>query len=73
MPEEPGIEGLITAAERHGQDSEPDHEVGDLQSLLRKAWDLMEPHQRTALLASSEAEEVLEHGGGEEADADPSP
>lgn len=73
MPEEAGIERLIAAAERHGQDSEPDHEVGDLQSLLRRAWELMEPHQRTTLLTSSEAEEVLEHGGDGEPDADPSP
>lgn len=35
------IETLISAAEQHGQDSEPDHEVGDLQEFLRAAWSLM--------------------------------
>jgi hypothetical protein len=27
----------IAAARQHGEDSEPDHEVGDLQDLLREA------------------------------------
>lgn len=60
---EPDVDTLIEAAERHGKDSEPDHEVGDLQQLLRAAWGLMTPDQRQALLVSPEAEDVLMHGG----------
>jgi hypothetical protein len=42
----PDIENLITAAELHGQESEPDHEVGDLQDVLRTCWRLMSGDQR---------------------------
>jgi hypothetical protein len=29
---------LLDAAEAHGAQSEPDHEVGDLQDILRTCW-----------------------------------
>ena len=32
------IEGIIDAATRHGVESEPDMEVGDLQEALRLCW-----------------------------------
>ena len=32
---------LIDSAEKHGNESEPDHEVGDLQDALRAAIELM--------------------------------
>lgn len=32
------IEFYIETAETHGAESEPDHEVGDLQDFLRAAW-----------------------------------
>lgn len=32
------VETLILAAEEHGKQSEPDHEVGDLQDMLRTCW-----------------------------------
>lgn len=41
--EKPNIETLIEAARQHGLDSEPDHEVGDLQSLLRDCWEALDP------------------------------
>lgn len=34
-------ERLIDSAEKHGKESEPDHEVGDLQDALRAAIELM--------------------------------
>lgn len=42
------VEQILRAAERHGLESEPDHEVGDLQDALREAWDHMTPEQRKA-------------------------
>lgn len=42
------LEVLIEAAKQHGEDSEPDHEVGDLQDFLRAMWELLTPEQRLA-------------------------
>jgi hypothetical protein len=33
------LEQLLAAAEAHGRESEPDHEVGDLHDLLRACWE----------------------------------
>jgi hypothetical protein len=38
-------EKIIEAAQQHGRDSEPDHEVGDLQDALRISIDQMFPDQ----------------------------
>lgn len=56
------IEDLIAAAGAHGQLSEPDHEVGDLQDALRMCWSIMTPEQRTRVtqLANSTMNEWLE-------------
>lgn len=43
------FEAAVERAARHGLDSEPDHEVGDLQDVLREALQLMTPHQLGAL------------------------
>lgn len=40
------IDIILEAARRHGEQSEPDHEVGDLQDALRICWKLMTPTQR---------------------------
>lgn len=41
------IEKLILAAQHHGEDGDsPDHEVGDLQDLLRACWTKMTPKAR---------------------------
>lgn len=34
----PSLSVLLDAAENHGKESEPDHEVGDLQDILRVCW-----------------------------------
>jgi len=41
---------LLAAARRHGEGSEPDHEFGDVQAMLRACWLLMEPGQRVRIL-----------------------
>lgn len=43
----PLVEKIIQAAKTHGDESEPDHEVGDLQDALREAWKRMTPEQRS--------------------------
>jgi hypothetical protein len=47
------------AAFVHGEESEGDHEVGDLQDLLRAAWALMTEEQRIEFLFTDEAKAVL--------------
>lgn len=49
-----GAEQIIKAAEKHGQDSDPDFEVGDLQVALREAWKQMTPYQRAVALSNLE-------------------
>lgn len=44
------VEDLIKAAEAHGQDSDPDHEVGDLQDILRTCFIVMEDKQAQEVL-----------------------
>ncbi|WP_371438310.1 hypothetical protein [Polaromonas sp.] len=61
------IEALIEAATIHGQDSNPDHEAGDLQELLRSAWNLMSSAQRQQLLDSPAADATFEAAGRENA------
>ena len=40
------LELLIDAATAHGEKSESDHEVGDLQDILRVCWKLLTPEQQ---------------------------
>ena len=54
------LEDLVDLARQHGEDSEPDHEVGDLQDLLRAAWALMNDSQRLELLKGEAADSVFE-------------
>lgn len=54
------VETYIAAAQRHGADSEPDHEVGDIQDLLRAAWAIFTPDQRTAFGRSDAVGALLE-------------
>lgn len=56
-----GLELILKAAEAHGENSEPDYEVGDLQVVLRAAWALMTPGQRVALLRDADVAEQLEN------------
>ena len=54
------VERLIEAARRHGEDSEPDHEVGDLQDVLRAAWAELTPDQRRRVIRSPDVSNVIE-------------
>jgi predicted RNA-binding Zn-ribbon protein involved in translation (DUF1610 family) len=46
---ENAVETLITKAQEHGEDTKPDMEVGDLQDILRRCWEIMSVDQRTKI------------------------
>lgn len=52
-------ETVIAAAEAHGQTSEADHEVGDLQEFVRELWSLLTPVARQSLVASDKWQELI--------------
>lgn len=43
------VEDLISAARSHGEESDPDHEAGDLQAYLRAAFQVLDDSQREAV------------------------
>ena len=53
------IETYIKSAQQHGEDSEPDHEIGDLQVFLRAAFRHMSTGERHAFAADPEVAETL--------------
>ena len=58
IPNMSSLQDILDAAERHGSESDPDHEVGDLQDMLRTAWDMLPKTKRSKLLL--EAAEQLD-------------
>jgi hypothetical protein len=43
------LDRLLDAAEAHGRESEPDHEVGDLRAILLSCWHRLGSDQRRAV------------------------
>lgn len=64
------LECLMEVAKSHGEDSEPDHEVGDLQDLLRPMWESMTPAQQRSYLASDAVATMLEGAAASAANGD---
>lgn len=60
------IERLLELAALHGLDSEPDHEVGDLQDLLRAVWKLLPLPRMATLMKSEEMRQLRESWGVDE-------
>lgn len=58
-PKPASLEALIRSASRHGEESEPDHEAGDLIEYLRALWIRMSDDERQALMAGETARELL--------------
>ena len=56
----------LGAAEQHGEDSDPDHEVGDLQDWLRVAFTIMTPEQRRAFAVRDEVRATLDAALGDD-------
>jgi rRNA maturation endonuclease Nob1 len=53
-------EEVTDAAQKHGSESEPDHEVGDLQDALRVALNLLTPEQVEMFKQDYSVQQVLE-------------
>jgi hypothetical protein len=51
---------LIEAAKKHGEASEQEMEVGDLQVLVFAMWKLMTADQRAILIEDPEIKDVLQ-------------
>jgi len=58
------LQRLLKGAETHGLDSEPDHEVGDLQDILRSSFKLLNDSQ--AMSIYKEHVEIAEYADTEE-------
>lgn len=57
----PDFANLLTeAARRHGENSEPDHEAGDLQDFFFACWLVMSPEQRALALSDPAVISVLD-------------
>lgn len=54
------VEYFISAAEQHGLNSEPDHEVGDLQDFMRSIWEIMSDDQKRAFMLKASVISTLE-------------
>ena len=54
------IEFYLNAAKEHGEDSDPDHEVGDLQDLLRVTWSILTADQKAKFALSPVVSSVME-------------
>lgn len=70
MPEttapEIGLETYFQAAINHANDSgEPDHEIGDLQDMLRAAFATLTDQQKALFFASDAAKNTIEAGYGD--------
>lgn len=54
---------VVAAAKHHGESSEPEHEVGDLQELLALAYNIMDKGQRERFLSHPTCTELVEREG----------
>jgi len=54
------IEFYIDAARAHGENSDPDHEVGDLQTFLRVMWPLLPPEKRLVFALDVDVHNTLD-------------
>lgn len=59
------VDNIMAAASAHAESGEPDHEVGDLQSVLRAAWELMTLKQRQQLCEHASVKAVFEDAYGD--------
>ena len=48
-----GIELVIDTAQKRGENSDPGHEVEDLQDALREMWQLLSPGQKLLFMGSA--------------------
>jgi len=63
------INKLIQAAENHGKDGNPQHQVGDLEGMLRLCWSMLSVQAQHDLLAKDEVQVIIEAGARNEFNA----
>ena len=64
-----GIDAFIGYATAHGETSDTRQVIGDLVDMLRTAWRLMTPAQRTAFCGDADVLGIAEAAGGSGAGA----
>jgi len=58
------MSAILQAAENHGNEGEPDMEVGDLQEVIWELWEAMSPGCREKIMARQKwADFVTDHNG----------
>jgi hypothetical protein len=57
------LQRILDAARRHGEESDPDHETGDLIDVLRAVWPLVPPNQRRRVMKGERIAGLLEEWG----------
>jgi len=60
MPRKIKYQDILDAAKAHGENSEPEHEVGDLQEMLALAYNTMTREQREKFLGRAAVRELVE-------------
>jgi hypothetical protein len=60
------LEMVLGAAKRHGEDSEPEHEVGDLQDVVWACWEVMTEDQRHQVLKAQAVADIFDSAYGED-------
>jgi hypothetical protein len=58
--DKPFLKRLLDAMEQHGIQSEPDMEVGDLQTLVRDLWALLTTRQKREIQARETYRDIIE-------------
>jgi len=57
------LDQILDAAKRHGEEGDPDHEVGDLQIALKLAWAALPANARAKVHAEYFEDEKAQKDG----------
>ncbi len=47
------LDRILEAAQAHGEDDDPEHEVGDLQGIIHTMWGVLSDEQKAVVVAST--------------------
>lgn len=57
------LDRVLEAAQAHGEDDDPEHEVGDLQSVIHAMWAVLTDDQKERVFADNDVRDILECWG----------
>lgn len=57
------LERVLEAAQAHGEEDDPEHEIGDLQGVIHAMWSVLTDDQKETVLAHDDVRDVLETWG----------